>query len=66
MAAGSNTIVVKVGPDGKEYNLHTGLLIHHSGYFLAHLEKPMTAWFHSSTLTPMPSLCLLIGRTKAL
>ncbi|RYN29461.1 hypothetical protein AA0115_g5274 [Alternaria tenuissima] len=33
MAAGSNTIVVKVGSDGKEYNLHTGLLIHHSGYF---------------------------------
>jgi hypothetical protein len=33
MAAGSNTIVVKVGPNGKEYNLHTGLLIHHSGYF---------------------------------
>ncbi|CAN9398345.1 unnamed protein product [Alternaria alternata] len=33
MAAGSNTIVVKVGPDGKEYNLHTVLLMHHSGYF---------------------------------
>ena len=33
MAAGSNTIVIKVGPNGKEYNLHTGLLIHHLGYF---------------------------------
>ena len=29
----SPTVIVKIGPEGKEYILHTELLKHHSGYF---------------------------------
>ncbi|KAG9190523.1 hypothetical protein G6011_08611 [Alternaria panax] len=33
MAAGSEIIIVTVGAEGKEYHLHTSLLMHYSGYF---------------------------------